>query len=131
VRADGAGDVTDTHVAWAMRRGAPLTPSPLLVGDELYVVNDLGIATCLDAKTGKVHWQQRLGGNYSASPTFADGRIYFLSEEGIATVISPGKEFRKLAANELDGATLASMAVSRRSIFIRSYTHLYRIAEMP
>ena len=119
VRVDGKGDVTRTHVAWTLRRGAPLTPSPLLVGDLLYIVSDIGIATCLDAKTGQTLWQQRLGGNYSASPIFADGRIYFLSEEGVATVIAPGTTFQKLATNVLDGATLASMAVSDRSIFIR------------
>src|SRR5258705_5739588 len=65
VRADGTGDVTKTHVAWTLKRGAPLTPSPILVGDELFVVNDGGIATCLDAKTGATHWVQRLGGEYS------------------------------------------------------------------
>ena len=127
VRADGAGDVTRTHTAWTLQRAAPLTPSPLLVGDELYVVSDIGIASSLDAKTGVAHWLQRLGGNYSASPVFADGRIYFLSEEGAATVIAPGKEFRILARNLLDGTTLASMAVSSGSIFIRSDSHLYRI----
>jgi outer membrane protein assembly factor BamB len=127
VRADGAGDVTRTHVAWTLRRGAPLTPSPLLVDDELYIVSDNGIATCLDAKTGATHWQQRLGGTYSASPVFADGRIYFLDEDGAATVIAPGREFRKLATNHLDGATLASMAVSAGSIFIRTDSYLYRI----
>jgi outer membrane protein assembly factor BamB len=129
VRADGAGDVTRTHIAWTLRRAAPYTPSPLLVGDELYVVSDIGIATCLDAKTGETHWQQRLGGNFSASPVFADGRIYFLSEEGAATVIAPGKVFRKLATNQLDGATLASIAVSGGSLFIRSNSHLYRIGQ--
>jgi outer membrane protein assembly factor BamB len=127
VRADGMGDVTKTHIAWTLRRAAPLTPSPLLVGGELFIVNDAGIASCLDAKTGEPHWQQRLGGNYSASPVFVDGRIYFLSEEGTATVIAPGTTFRKLATNTLDGATLASMAVSNGSIFIRSSSHLYRI----
>jgi outer membrane protein assembly factor BamB len=128
VRPDGSGDVTRTHVAWTLRRGAPHTPSPLLVGEELYVVSDLGIASCLDAKTGAVRWQQRLGGNYSASPVFADGRIYFLAEEGVATVIAPGKEFRKLATSRLDGGMLASMAVSGGSMFIRTDSHLYRIA---
>jgi outer membrane protein assembly factor BamB len=129
VRPDGTGDVTRTHVAWSLRRGAPLTPSPLLVGDDLFLVNDGGIATCLDAKSGTAHWTQRLGGgDYSASPILADGRIYFLSEGGVATVIEAGKEFRKLASNAIDGETLASMAVSGGSIFIRSDSHLYRIA---
>jgi outer membrane protein assembly factor BamB len=127
VRPDGSGDITKSHVAWTLRRAAPLTPSPLLVGDELYIVNDAGIASCLDARSGDVHWQQRLGGTYSASPTFADGRIYFLSEQGVATVIAPGREFRKIATNALDGAALASPAISSHSVFIRSDRHLYRI----
>jgi len=127
VRADGTGDVTTTHVAWRMRRGAPYTPSPLLVGGELYVVSDLGIVSCLDAVTGTVHWQQRIGGNHSASPTFVAGRIYFLSEEGVTTVIAPGRTFQKLATNELDGTALASMAVFSGSILVRTQSHLYRL----
>ncbi len=128
VRPDGSGDVTKTHVAWTLKRGAPLTPSPLAVGDELYIVNDGGIAQCLDAATGTTHWVQRLGPAYSASPVFADGRIYFLSEDGTSTVIAPGREFKQLASSALDGEILASMAVSERSIFIRTGTHLYRLA---
>ncbi len=127
IRPDGEGDTTKTHVAWTLKRGAPHTPSPLLVGKELYVVSDMGIATCLDAKTGETHWQHRLGGNYSASPVYAEGRIYFQSEAGATMVIEPGTTFRQLAKNELDDVTLASMAVSQASIFIRSRAHLYRI----
>ncbi len=131
VRPDGQGDVTGSHVAWTLKRSVPLTPSPLLVGDELYLVSDNGIASCLDAKSGKTHWQQRLGGNHSASPIFAEGRIYFLSEEGESIVIEPGKTFKKLATNQLDGHTLASMAVSGKAIFIRSASHLYRLQQQP
>ncbi len=127
VRPTGTGDVTNSHIAYTIERGAPFTPSPLIVGDEFYMVSDIGIASCLDVATGKTIWQQRLPGNYSASPVFADGKIYFLSEEGVATVIAPGKEFRKLAANALDGTTFASIAVSQGSLFIRSETDLYRI----
>ena len=128
VRSDGMGDVTKTHVAWKASRGAPLTPSPIVVGDEFFMVNDAGIASCLDARTGTVIWQQRLGGTFSASPIFADGRIYFLAEQGVTTVIAPGKEFRRLASNSLDGGLLASMAVSNGSLFLRTDSHLYRIA---
>lgn len=128
VRVDSRGDVTKKQVAWTLTRGAPLTPSPLLVGEELYVIADNGIATCLDAATGKEHWRARIGGNHSASPIYADGRIYFLSEEGESVVIAAGKELKVLAKNQLDGETLASMAVSDGSIFVRSRTHLYRLS---
>ena len=127
VRADGKGDVTSSHMAWSTNRGAPLTPSPIVVGDELYLVNDNGIASCLDARTGTPRWRERLGGTFSASPVFADHRLYFTSEDGDTTVIEPGKTFRKLASNSLDGRMLASMAVSGGAIFLRSETHLYRI----
>jgi outer membrane protein assembly factor BamB len=127
VRPTGSGDVTKTHIAYSIDRGAPFTPSPVIVGDEFYMVSDIGVATCLDVATGKIHWQRRIGGNYSASPIVADGRIYFLSEEGVATVIAPGKEFKSLARNELDGMTFASIAVSQGALFIRSDAYLYRI----
>jgi len=129
VRVDGRDDVTQTHVAWTLTRGAPYTPSPLLVGDELYYLSDTGVLSCVDAKSGRMLWQERVGGNYSASPVFADGRIYVLSEEGVTTALAPGKEFRRLATSRLDGTTLASMAVSDRSLFIRTDTHLYRISD--
>lgn len=128
VRPDGTGDVTRSHVAWTLTRGAPLTPSPILVGDELYTVSDNGIASCLDARTGGVRWQVRLGHSFSASPVLADGRLYFLDEDGRTTVLRPGTNPSPLAVNSLDGGTLASMAVSARSFFIRTATHLYRLS---
>jgi outer membrane protein assembly factor BamB len=128
VRVDGRGDVTKKHVAWTLKRGVPLTPSPLLVGEELYMVTDNGIATCVDAKTGTEHWRARMEGSFSASPIYAEGRLYFLSEEGLTVVMTAGKKFQPLATNELDGETLASMAVSGGSIFVRSRTHLYRLS---
>lgn len=129
VRPDGTGDITKTHVAWTVERGAPLTPTPILVGDELYVVSDIGILSCLDARTGAIVWQARVPGNYSASPVFADGRIYIQSEEGITTVIAPGRQFQRLATNRLDGGMLASMAISNGAVFIRTDTSLYRIQQ--
>ena len=105
--------------------------SPILVGNELYAVTDSGIATCIDALTGDIHWQHRLGGNHSASPVYAGGRIHFQSEEGVTTVIAPGPEFEQLSRNELDGSTLASIAVSNGAFLIRTGTHLYRIEETP
>jgi outer membrane protein assembly factor BamB len=128
VRPDGTGDVTRTHLSWTVARGAPYTPSPIVVDDLLYYVSDTGVLSSIDAASGALAWQQRIGGNYAASPVYADGRIYWLSEEGVATVIEPGRTFLQLAINRLDGATLASMAIADGAIFIRSDRHLYRIA---
>jgi outer membrane protein assembly factor BamB len=127
VRPDGKGDVTNTHVAWRMTRNAPHTPSPLLVGDELYTVSDGGWASCLDAKTGRVHWSERLGGGFSASPLTADGKVYFQNEAGVGFVVRAGTKYELLAKNDLKERTLASYAAADGALFIRTAKHLYRI----
>lgn len=127
LKPDGAGDVTDTHIAWSINRGAPNTPSMLLVAGDLYFVSDSGLMSCADARTGQVHWQERLGGNYSASPVFADGRIYVTSEEGVTSVVQPGRTFTVLAKNDLRERTLASPAMVDGAIFLRTSAHLFRI----
>jgi len=129
VRPGGDGDVTKSHIAWTLSRGAPLNPSPILVGDELYLVSDVGVATCLDAKTGEVHWKQRLKGRFSASPLYGADRIYFLNETGQAFVVTPRKAFRELARNQVEGRTLASLAVAGETLLLRTDTHLYRIEQ--
>ena len=75
IRPDGQGDISKTHLEWTLTRGTPHVPSLLVVGDDIYLVGDRGVISCLDARTGVLHWQQRIGGNYSASPIYADGKI--------------------------------------------------------
>ena len=127
--AGAKGDVTDTHIVWKHDKSVPNTPSPLVVGDELYFVSDSGIANCLDARTGNLHWSERLGGGFSASPVLAEGRIYFQNEEGVGTVLKAGKTFEVLAKNDLGERTLASPAVIDNTIFLRSKSHLWRIGK--
>lgn len=127
VRTGGKGDVTDTHVAWKLTDDVPLESSPVLVGDLLYIVSDKGVATCLDAKTGRQIWQARLEGRYGASLIHADGRIYCFNKKGKTTVIKPGRTFEVLAESQLDGGFYASAAVAKRSFILRTKTHLYRI----
>lgn len=127
IRADGSGDVTNSHIAWTLKRGAPHSASPLLVGNELYLVSDAGLASCLDAKTGKVHWQERVPGNYSSSPLSANGHVYFLNEQGLTTVVKAGTTFEVVAKNALGERTLASLAAVDGAIFLRTEKNLYRI----
>ncbi len=118
---------TQLQVVWRSKRNVPKKPSFLLVNDLLFGIDDNGVATCWDAKTGETFWNERIGGNYSASPLAAAGRIYFFSEEGKTTVIAAEREFRKLAENQLEGGFMASPAVSGRALILRTRTHLYRI----
>jgi outer membrane protein assembly factor BamB len=121
-------DVTKTpQEVWRVTRSMPSKPSPLLVGGLIFVVDDGGLASCLDANTGQEIWRERIGGNYSASPLFAEGRLYFFSEEGKTTVVKAGRQFAKLAENKLAAGFMASPAVSGKALILRTKTHLYRI----
>lgn len=127
VRQGGTGDVTKSHVVWKVKENVPVESSPVLAGDLLYMVSNKGVLTCLEAKTGKVVWSERLEGKYGASLLYGDNRIYISSKEGKTTVIEPGRKFRKLVVNELDGFLGASPAVAGKSLLLRTKTHLYRI----
>ena len=122
----GTGEITE-QVAWETRRGAPHNPTPILVGDKLYMVSDRGIGQCLDAKTGEVHWQKRMGRAYSASPIFVDGRIYFQDETGGTIVLEPGTEYTEVARNQLIGRTLATPVPVQGALLIRTDSRLLKI----
>jgi outer membrane protein assembly factor BamB len=122
-----AVDPVKKEAAWTQAKGAPNTPSMLVVGDELFVVSDSGIASCFDAKTGEAHWTERLGGGFSASPVSADGKIYFQNEEGVGYVVKAAKTYELLAKNELGERSLASPAVLDNTILIRTAIHLWKI----
>jgi outer membrane protein assembly factor BamB len=125
--AEGSGN-GQLQLVWKSRKSVPRKPSMLLVNDLLFgILDDGGMASCLEAKTGKEIWRERIGGNYSASPLLAEGRIYLLSDDGKGTIIEAGREFRKLAENKLDDGCMASPAVAGEALFVRTRTHLYRI----
>ena len=123
----GKGRLRDDQIVWENSKGIPHVPSPLLVGKQLFVVHDGGVASCLDALTGNEHWRERLGGNHDASPVEIRGQIYFCNREGKTTVVAASDQFEVLALNRLEGTFKASPAVSDGALFLRSDNHLYRI----
>jgi outer membrane protein assembly factor BamB len=127
IRPDGKGDITDTNVVWRVDKQAPHTPSMLLVGDDLYMVADKGIVSCLNARTGEPYWQERVAGPCSSSPVYADGRIYVQDERGQGFVLAASHQFQLLATNNLGEPTLASYAVSGKNFIIRTQNAVYSI----
>lgn len=129
------GQVTPNHMAWRWDdRGGPDVPTPVSDGKYLYMVDDSGMVTCLDARNGKLIWgpERTVPGIVDASPLLADGKLYVVNENAVTTVLAAGPKFKVLATNTLDGSyTLSSPAVSGNHLFIRTATHLYCIGEKP
>ncbi len=128
VRPDGSGDVTESHLVWNSMKSTPTRPSPLIVGDYLYMVSDTGVVSCLDIETGETRWAERVEGRHSASPIYADGRIYMFDEEGVSHVVVANPDrFELLAKNELEAGCMASPAVHGEALIVRTKTDLYRL----
>lgn len=129
IRPGGRGDVRATHVLWNVPTGAPYISSLVYAGGLLYMANDVGIVTAIDASTGERVWQERLGGIFSASPVAADGKVYLVSETGETIVLGAGRPPEVLARNDIGERTLASPVVSKGKIFIRTDNHLFCIGK--
>jgi hypothetical protein len=134
VRPGGQGDVTDSRIAWKSPKGSPFVPSPLLMGDYLYTVNDMtSIVSCHNAQTGEIVSQMRLGEarreGFSASPVAVEGKVYFTNDDGETFVLSPGPDFKLLHVNRLGEQTLASPALVDGRWYFRTAGHLLCIGK--
>ncbi|MGD9646589.1 MAG: PQQ-binding-like beta-propeller repeat protein [Pirellulales bacterium] len=127
VEPGGQGDVTAGNVVWKVPKQVPANPSPVLVGDELYMISDQGIMSCLNATTGSELWRHRLPGHYSASLLAAPGRIYACNEDGVTSVLATGREFKLLSSSALDERIMATPAVVGDALIVRTAENLYRI----
>jgi outer membrane protein assembly factor BamB len=130
IRPDGTNDVTDSNVVWRLaNKDVPLTPSPVVLDNLLFMLSDNGVMTCLEAGSGKTVWREPVTGNCLASPMIDGERIYLFSVSGKTTVIRAGRTFEKLTENRLSSGFMASPAVAGNSLILRTKTHLYRIVE--
>jgi outer membrane protein assembly factor BamB len=132
IRPGGSGDVTSTHVAWSTPKGSPFVPSGIVVGEVLYLINDMqSIVTAYEAKTGMLLFQGRLGEarreGFSASPVALDGKVFFTNDEGETFVIEAGRQFRMLHVNRIGEPTLASPALVDGRWYVRTASSLVAI----
>ncbi len=127
IRPGGRGDVSETHVQWPVPTGAPYVSSLLYYEGLVYMASDVGVVTCVDARTGEKAWQERIPGIFTASPVAAEGRVYLLSETGDAIVLRAGREPRVLSRSPLGVRMVASPALSDHQVFIRTDEHLVSI----
>jgi hypothetical protein len=140
IRPGASGDIslkgdetTNAYIVWSSKTGAPYNPTPLVYGNYYYTLFDRGFFTNHDAKTGtEIYSRQRItadASGFTASPWAYNGRIFAMSEDGDTYVIQAGTEFKLLGKNSLNEMTLATPAVARGSLVIRTATKLYRLSK--
>ncbi len=129
IKADGQGDVTDSHVVWRSKRGVSYVPSPLYHEGRLYVISDGGVLTVYNSQTGDVLSSKRLGGNFTASPVLAAGHLFLTDESGKSYVLTLADTPETVAENKLESGGFASAVMAGDRIFLRTNDKLYCLAK--
>jgi outer membrane protein assembly factor BamB len=119
----GAG----AKVAWKLTKSVPYVPSPVAVGDLLFLWGDGGIVRCVKAATGEEVWTERVKGKYFASPICLNGKLYTVSQDGEMVVIAAEGTFKELARNPLGEGSYATPAVAGGRMIVRTFTHLLSV----
>lgn len=120
-------DKTDATIAYKVERQAPYVPTPVALGDLVFLWYDKGIVTCIDAASGRQHWSNRVGGNYSGSPVCAGGKVYGISDEGQVVVLAASKEYQLLGKTSLGEASRSTPAVAGGRMYLRTYSKLFSV----
>ncbi len=125
IKLGGSGNVAKTHVAYTLRRATPYVPTPVAQGDRLYLISDGGIASAIEASTGKEIWSERLpGAEFFSSPVLIAGKIYVPSTKGEMFVLATGDKFEVLARNPLGEGTHSTPCIDGGRIYVKTFTHL-------
>lgn len=129
MRGGGRGDVTKTHVLWNINNKSPSNiVSPIVVGEQLFIVKKGGLSSSFDTKTGKSHWELsriRNIGDYYASPVAGDGKIYVTGENGFIVVLEQGPKLNILATNDVGESCVATPAIADGRIYVRGRESLF------
>jgi outer membrane protein assembly factor BamB len=128
IKLGGTGDVSKTHVAYQLTKATPYVPTPLYLDGRLYLISDAGIATALDAATGRELWTARLRAEFFSSPVLIGGKIYCASTKGEMIVLATGDTFQELGRSPLGEGTHSTPCVDGGRLYVKTFTHLVCIA---
>jgi outer membrane protein assembly factor BamB len=124
IKLGGRGDVGKTHVAYKLTKATPYVPTPLYHDGRLYLLSDAGIASAIEAATGREIWSERLRAEFFSSPVLIDGKIYCASTKGEMIVIAAGDTFKEIARSPIGEGTHSTPCVDGGKIYLKTFTHL-------
>ncbi len=131
IKADGAGNVTKSHLIWRQTKVGSEVPSPVCHGGRLYVLADDGLLSCFETQTGKSLWRQRLEGRFSASPFITGDYLICSNLAGLTSIVKTGASSIVVATNSISEGVIASPVVAGDAIFFRTLTGLRRMGISP
>lgn len=130
INPDGTGNITKSNILYDEPKGGGYVPSPIAHGDYFFNVDDKGVATCRECKTGKLMWLERLGPRlHSASATGWGDYIYFPDNDGTTYVIKASPTFELVARNNINEEINGSISIAHGQVFLRGMKHLYCIGK--
>ena len=125
IKLGGKGNVAKTHAAYTLRRGTPYVPTPLYLDGRLYLISDAGIASAIEAATGREIWSERLPrAEFFGSPVLIEGKIYAPTTKGEMVVLATGDTFRELGRSPLGEGTHSTPCVDGGRIYVKTFSHL-------
>jgi len=133
VKPGASGDITGTaSVLWQKTQRGPYMPTPVIYGDQLYVLGNAGLFDSYNYRSGAELYRARLahkGSGFSASPVIADGRLYASSEDGDIFVVKTGPAFEVLGQYSMGEPLMATPAIAGGTMFVRGERTLFAIGK--
>jgi outer membrane protein assembly factor BamB len=126
VRPEAGGKVKEV---WRVEKAVAYLPTPLVLGERIFLCSERGVVSWLEAATGKVLWQERLDGEYSASPVCAGTNIYCIANDGDVTVLAASDKYHFLARNRLGAPTQSTPALAGGRMYLRTASHLICVGQ--
>lgn len=114
-------------VLWNSNRLRPSNTSPVVDGTTGYLLSSNGVLTSCDLTDGSRGFQARVDGNYWSTPVVANGYLYAFSQQGTAKIVKLGEEPEVVSEIELGETILASPAVNKDGLFIRTDNALWKL----
>ncbi|MFN3651078.1 MAG: PQQ-binding-like beta-propeller repeat protein [Armatimonadota bacterium] len=122
----GAGK-TAPQIAYEVKRGIAYVPTPIAIGNRVFIWGDAGIVHCINADTGETVWMERVGGNFFGSPVCVNGKLYAINAQGEVVVIAASDELQVLGRSELGEASHSTPAVADGVMYLRTESHLISV----
>jgi outer membrane protein assembly factor BamB len=114
-----------TIEAWRVKKAAPYVPTGVMYNGNLFLVDDKGIATCMDPATNTIHWQDRLDANFFGSPVVAGNHLYIISMSGDVHILEAGKQFKHMDPIPLGETSYSTPAVANNRMYLRTFSQLF------